>query len=114
MGMGKTVFHCGGPGTGEVAKICNNLLLGIQMIGTAEALSLGEKLGIDPKVLSNIICVSTGRNWCIDSYNPRPGMMENVPSSKQYQGGYQISLIRKDLALALDAAESVKSKANFG
>ena len=82
MGMGKTVFHCGGPGTGEVAKICNNLLLGIQMIGTAEALSLGEKLGIDPKVLSNIICVSTGRNWCIDSYNPRPGMMENVPSSK--------------------------------
>lgn len=87
-GMGKNIFHCGGPGTGEIAKVCNNLVLGINMIATSEGLSLGEKLGIDPKILSNILSVSTGRSWCIDSYNPRPGVMENVPSSKNYNGGF--------------------------
>lgn len=88
LGMGKNVFHCGGPGTGEIAKICNNLILGINMIALSEGLSLGEKLGIDPKVLSNIIAVSTGRSWCVDTYNPRPGVLENVPSSRNYNGGF--------------------------
>jgi 3-hydroxyisobutyrate dehydrogenase len=88
MGMGKNVFHCGGPGTGEIAKICNNLMLGIEMIAVSEGLSLGEKLGIDPKVLSEIVSVSTGRCWAIDTYNPRPGMLENVPSSRNYSGGF--------------------------
>jgi 3-hydroxyisobutyrate dehydrogenase len=88
LGMGKNVFHCGGPGTGEIAKICNNLILGINMIATSEGLSLGEKLGIDPKVLSQILSVSTGRSWVIDSYNPRPGVLENVPSSRNYEGGF--------------------------
>ena len=87
-GMGKNVFHCGGPGTGEVAKICNNLILGINMIALSEGLSLGEKLGIDPKILSSIISVSTGRSWCVDTYNPRPGVLENVPSSRDYNGGF--------------------------
>jgi len=88
LGMGKNVFHCGGPGTGEIAKICNNLILGITMIATSEGLSLGEKLGIDPKVLSSIIAVSTGRSWVVEAYNPRPGVMENVPSSRDYNGGF--------------------------
>jgi len=104
-GMGKNIFHCGGPGTGEIAKICNNLILGISMIATSEGLSLGEKLGMDPKVLSSILSVSTGRNWCVDTYNPRPGVLENVPSSRDYNGGFQVSLIRKDLSLALEAAD---------
>lgn len=84
LGMGKNVFHCGGPGTGEIAKICNNLILGINMIAVSEGLSLGEKLGIDAKVLSNILSVSTARSWCVDTYNPRPGVLENVPSSRDY------------------------------
>ena len=105
LGMGKNVFHCGGPGTGEIAKICNNLILGINMIATAEGLSLGEKLGMDPKVLSSILAVSTGRSWCVDTYNPRPGVMENVPSSRDYNGGFMVSLIRKDLSIALESAE---------
>jgi 3-hydroxyisobutyrate dehydrogenase len=88
LGMGKNIFHCGGPGTGEIAKVCNNLILGINMIALSEGLSLGEKLGIDPKVLSNILSVSTGRSWCVDTYNPRPGVLENVPSSKNYNGGF--------------------------
>lgn len=105
VGMGKNVFHCGGPGTGEIAKICNNLILGINMIATSEGLSLGEKLGIDPKILSSILSVSTGRSWCVDTYNPRPGVLENVPASRDYNGGFMVSLIRKDLSIALEAAE---------
>lgn len=114
MGMGKNVFYCGGPGTGEIAKICNNLILGINMIATSEGLSLGEKLGIDPKVLSNILSVSTGRSWCVDTYNPRPGVLENVPASRDYNGGFQVSLIRKDLSLALEAADEADADLQFG
>ena len=114
LGMGKNVFHCGGPGTGEIAKICNNLILGINMIATSEGLSLGEKLGIDPKILSNILSVSTGRSWCVDTYNPRPGVLENVPSSRGYADGFQVSLIRKDLSIALEAAEKADAKLLFG
>ena len=113
-GMGKNIIHCGGPGTGEIAKLCNNLILGISMIATSEGLSLGEKLGIDPKVLSSILAVSTARNWCIDTYNPRPGVLENVPASRDYNGGFQVSLIRKDLSLALEAAEQSEAAIKFG
>jgi 3-hydroxyisobutyrate dehydrogenase len=113
LGMGKNVFHCGGPGTGEIAKICNNLILGINMIAASEGLSLGEKLGIKPKVLSDIISVSTGRSWCMDTYNPRPGVLENVPASRHYNGGFQVSLIRKDLGIALDAAEAADANLLF-
>ncbi len=112
-GMGKNIFHCGGPGTGEIAKISNNLILGIQMIAVSEGLSLGEKLGIDPKVLSNILSVSTARCWSLDTYNPRPGVLENVPSSRDYNGGFQVALIRKDLSIALEAAEQAKAKVKF-
>ena len=113
VGMGKNVFHCGGPGTGEIAKICNNLILGINMIATSEGLSLGEKLGINPKVLSNILAVSTGRSWVVDSYNPRPGVLENVPASRDYNGGFQVSLIRKDLSIALEAGEVADANLKF-
>ncbi len=82
--MGKHFFRCGGPGNGSLTKICNNLVLGINMIALSEGLSLGEKLGIDPKVLSSVISVSTGRSWCVDTMNPRPGVLENVPASRNY------------------------------
>lgn len=87
-GMGKKIFHCGGPGTGETAKIANNLILGIQMIASAEGMALGEKLGIDPKVLMEILSVSTASNWCITANNPRPGNIEGAPASKNYDGGF--------------------------
>jgi 3-hydroxyisobutyrate dehydrogenase len=102
--MGKNIVHCGGSGNGQVAKICNNLLLGISMIGVAEAMSLGVKLGIDPKVLAGIINTSSGRCWSSDTYNPYPGVMENVPSSRDYAGGFAADLMLKDLGLANDAA----------
>src|SRR5947209_6003531 len=75
--MGKNIVRCGGPGTGQVAKICNNLLLGISMLGAAEAMNLGAALGIDPKVLAGIINTSSGRCWSTDTYNPYPGVMDN-------------------------------------
>ena len=104
-GMGKNFFHCGGPGTGEIAKLTNNLILGISMIGASEGMAIGEKLGMDPVILQKILAVSTARNWCIDTYNPRPGILPNVPSSNDYKGGFAVGLIKKDMVLALSAAK---------
>jgi 3-hydroxyisobutyrate dehydrogenase len=112
--MGKNIVHCGGAGTGQIAKICNNLCLSIQMISVCEGLALGEKLGIDPKVLSNIISTSTGSCWSINTYNPKPGMLENVPSSNNYDGGFGVSLIKKDLSIVLDSAAQVDIDLQFG
>nr|WP_275575760.1 3-hydroxyisobutyrate dehydrogenase [Aquitalea pelogenes] len=79
--MGKNIFHAGGNGAGQTAKICNNMLLGILMAGTAEALALGVKNGLDPKVLSDIMSKSSGRNWALELYNPWPGVMETAPAA---------------------------------
>lgn len=112
-GMGKNIFHCGGPGTGEIAKIANNLILGIQMIAASEGMALGEKLGIDPKVLMEILAVSTSSCWAIKTANPRPGNIETAPASKNYEGGFQVGLIRKDLALAMEVADNVGANIDF-
>jgi len=87
--MGKNIVHCGAAGTGQVAKICNNMLLGISMIGVSEAMNLGAALGIDPKVLAGIINTSSGRCWSSDTYNPYPGVMENVPAARGYRSDAQ-------------------------
>jgi 3-hydroxyisobutyrate dehydrogenase len=106
--MGKNIVHCGNPGTGQVAKICNNLVLGISMIGVSEAMNLGVKLGMDRQVLANIMNTSTARCWSSDSYNPAPGVaLPTVPSSNDYEGGFGSSLMLKDLGLASDAAKDV-------
>jgi len=112
--MAGNVFHCGAAGSGQTAKICNNLSLAIEMIAVSEGLSLGQKLGMDPKVLSDILSVSTGRCWSVDTYNPVPGVMEGVPASKNYAGGFGVSLIKKDLSIVLDSAEEIGSNLEFG
>jgi len=106
-GMGRNMVHCGGTGTGQVAKICNNLILGISMVGVAEGMALGEKLGIDPKVLAGIVNTSTGRCWASDTCNPYPGVIETAPAARGYSGGFGAALMLKDLGLAADAARSV-------
>ena len=111
--MGANIFHCGGPGTGETAKLANNLILGITMVATSEGMAIGEKLGICPKVLTDILSVSTGSNFVIQKYNPRPGVLPNVPASNNYDGGFGVALIKKDLGLALDAAEIVDAKSDM-
>lgn len=102
--MGRRIVHCGDVGNGQVAKICNNLLLGISMIAVSEAMSLGVSQGIDAKVLADIINASSGRCWSSDTYNPYPGILEGVPASHGYQGGFGVDLMLKDLGLAADAA----------
>ncbi|GBO89511.1 MULTISPECIES: 3-hydroxyisobutyrate dehydrogenase [Marinobacter] len=109
--MGKNIFHAGDHGSGQVAKICNNMLLAILMSGTSEALALGVKNGLDPAVLSEIMKQSSGGNWALNVYNPWPGVMEGVPASRNYEGGFLVNLMTKDLGLAFDNA--VKNQASI-
>lgn len=102
--MGANIFHAGGHGAGQGAKLCNNMLLAILMIGTSEALSLGKSLGLDSKVLSEVMRRSSGGNWTLEKYNPVPGVMEGVPASRGYTGGFGTDLMLKDVGLALEAA----------
>lgn len=112
--MGKNVFHAGANGSGQTVKVCNNMLLGIQMLGTSEALRLGIANGMDPKVLSDIMSKSSGRNWVLELYNPCPGVMENVPSSKAYAGGFGVDLMLKDLGLATENASDLDASVPLG
>ncbi len=102
--MGKNIFHAGPAGAGQVAKGCNNMLLAIHMIGTCEALEMGARNGLDPKVLSEIMLASSGRNWSLEVYNPYPGVMPNVPASNDYKPGFMVDLMVKDLGLAMEIA----------
>ena len=102
--MGKAIFHAGGSGCGQTVKICNNMLLGILMIGTSEAIRLGVANGLDPKVVSDVMAKSSGRNWTLEVYNPCPGVAENVPASRGYTGGFGVDLMLKDLGLAVESA----------
>ncbi|WP_191601973.1 3-hydroxyisobutyrate dehydrogenase [Marinomonas algicola] len=112
--MGKTIFHAGDHGAGQVAKACNNMLLGILMAGTCEALSMGVKNGLDPSVLSDIMKQSSGNNWALQVYNPVPGVMKNVPAANDYQGGFQVDLMFKDLGLAMELSQKSASATPMG
>ncbi|KQP19135.1 3-hydroxyisobutyrate dehydrogenase [Pseudorhodoferax sp. Leaf265] len=112
--MGTNIFHAGDAGAGQTAKICNNMLLGILMIGTSEALALGVANGLDPKVLSEIMRRSSGGNWALEKYNPMPGVMETAPASKNYAGGFGTDLMLKDLGLAQENAAAVRASTPLG
>jgi 3-hydroxyisobutyrate dehydrogenase len=112
--MGKNIFHAGDHGAGQIAKACNNMLLSVLMVGTSEALQLGIANGLEPAVLSNIMSKSSGSNWTLDVYNPCPDVMENVPSSNDYQGGFMVDLMAKDLGLAMDSAVKSQSSTPMG
>ncbi|WP_252273815.1 3-hydroxyisobutyrate dehydrogenase [Pseudomonas subflava] len=112
--MGKNIFHAGPDGAGQVAKVCNNQLLAVHMIGTAEAMALGVASGLDPAVLAEIMRQSSGGNWSLEKYNPWPGVMENVPASKDYSGGFMAELMTKDLGLAQEAAQATGSSTPMG
>ncbi len=112
--MGANIFHAGDVGAGQTAKICNNMLLGILMIGTSEAIALGVANGLDPKVLSEIMRRSSGGNWALEKYNPFPGVHENAPASKGYTGGFGTDLMLKDLGLSQENATAVKASTPLG
>lgn len=102
--MGKTIVHAGPAGNGQVAKVCNNMLLGISMIGTCETFALGEKLGIDPKVLFEISSKASGQCWSMTSYCPVPGIVATAPSNQDYKPGFSAAMMLKDLLLSQEAA----------
>lgn len=112
--MGKKVLHCGGQGAGLSGKLANNYLLAINNIATAEAMNLGMKLGLDPKVLGNLINVSTGKCWPSEVNNPVNGVVDGSPSSRDYSGGFGLSLMKKDLTLAMLAAEEAGARLELG
>jgi 3-hydroxyisobutyrate dehydrogenase len=102
--MGKNIFHVGASGAGQVAKLCNNMALGVIMAVTGEAIALGVAHGLDPAVLSRMMAVSTSRSWATEVCNPWPGVLENAPASRGYTGGFGNDLMLKDLGLAAEAA----------
>lgn len=112
--MGKNVFHAGDAGNGQVAKICNNMLLGIHMIGTCEAFNLAEKLGLDAQTFFDISSTASGQNWSMTSYCPAPGPVESAPSNRDYQPGFAAGMMLKDLRLAQDAATSARAATPLG
>ncbi|KAJ3101420.1 hypothetical protein HDU97_001350 [Phlyctochytrium planicorne] len=112
--MGKNIVHCGESGNGQVAKICNNMMLGISMVAASETMNLGVRLGMDPKLLASILNTSSGRSWSTEIYNPCPGVLPNVPASRDYEGGFGNPLMAKDLGLAVSAAAEAKATVTLG
>lgn len=112
--MGKNIFHLGASGAGQVAKLCNNMALGVIMAVTGEALALGAAHGLDPAALSQMMAVSTGRSWATEVCNPWPGVLPNAPASRGYSGGFGNDLMLKDLGLAVEAAMGVGAAIPLG
>ena len=103
--MGKTIVHCGGPGTGQAAKICNNMMLGIQMASVSEAFVLAEKLGLDAQRLFDVSSTASGQCWSLTTYCPVPGPVPTSPANRDYTPGFATALMLKDMGLALQAAK---------
>jgi 3-hydroxyisobutyrate dehydrogenase len=113
-GMGKNIIHAGAAGAGQAAKICNNMMLAVAMLGVSEAFVMADKLGLDRQKLFDITSTSTGQSWALTSYCPAPGPVPTAPSGRDYSGGFAAALMLKDLKLAQDAAESVGAATPMG
>ena len=112
--MGKTIIHAGGPGAGQAAKICNNMILGVSMIAVSEAFVLAEKLGLDHQKLFDISSKSSGQCWSMTSYCPVPGPVPTSPANRDYQAGFTAAMMLKDLKLSQDAATASGAKTALG
>jgi 3-hydroxyisobutyrate dehydrogenase len=112
--MGKNIFHAGGAGTGQAAKICNNMLLAISMIGTCEAFVLAEKLGLSHETLFKISSTASGQCWSLTSYCPVPGPVPASPANRDFQPGFTASMMLKDLKLSQNAAQTSGASTPLG
>ncbi len=112
--MGKNIFHAGGAGNGQVAKVCNNMILGISMIAVSEAFVLGEKLGLDAQTLFDISSTASGQCWSMTSYCPVPGPVPTSPANRDYQPGFSAAMMLKDLRLAQDASKAARAPTPLG
>jgi 3-hydroxyisobutyrate dehydrogenase len=112
--MGKAVIHAGGPGSGQAAKICNNMLLGASMVATCETFVLAQKLGLDPQTFFDIASKASGQCWSMTTYCPVPGVGPVTPADRGYEGGFAAALMLKDLRLAMEAAQGVDAYTPMG
>lgn len=112
--MGKTIVHCGGAGNGQAAKICNNMMLGIQMISVGEAFVLAEKLGLDHQKLFDVASKASGQCWSLTTYCPVPGPVPTSPANRDYQPGFTAAMMLKDLKLAQGAAGAFGASTELG
>ena len=112
--MGQKAVHCGASGAGQAAKICNNMILGITMIGTCEAFALADKLGLDRQKMFDVVSTSSGYSWTMNAYCPAPGVGPTSPSDNDYQPGFAAELMLKDLNLSQDAAKSADADTPLG
>ena len=112
--MGQNIVHAGKSGSGQAAKLCNNMMLGISMIATSEAFTLGQKLGLDPKTLFKIISTASGSCWAMQNHLPIPGIVENAASNANFKAGFAVAMMAKDLRLAELAARSVDASTPLG
>ena len=112
--MGQNIVHAGKSGSGQAAKLCNNMMLGISMIATSEAFTLGQKLGLDPKTLFKIISTASGSCWAMQNHLPIPGIVENAASNAGFKAGFAVAMMAKDLRLAELAARSVDASTPLG
>jgi 3-hydroxyisobutyrate dehydrogenase len=112
--MGKNIFHAGGAGNGQAAKIANNMLLGIHMIGTCEAFNLAKKLGLDAQTFYDISSTASGQNWSMTSYCPAPGPVKSAPSNHDYQAGFSAAMMLKDMRLSQEAAKAAQASTPLG
>lgn len=104
--MGKKLIHAGGPGSGQAAKICNNMILGISMIAVSEAFVLAETLGLSDQKLFEVVTNASGQCWVMNSYVPVPGVLENVPANRNYEPGFTAAMMLKDLCLSQQVAKA--------
>ena len=112
--MGKAVIHAGGPGSGQAAKICNNMLLGASMVATCETFVMAQKLGLDLQTFFDISSKASGQCWSMTTYCPVPGVGPETPADRDYEGGFAAALMLKDLRLAMEAAQSVDAYTPMG
>lgn len=112
--MGKAIIHAGGPGNGQAAKICNNMILGISMIAVSEAFALAEKLGLESQKLFDIASKSSGQCWSLTTYCPVPGPVPTSPANRDYAPGFAAAMMLKDLKLAVEAGQSTGSPLPLG
>ncbi|WKD62225.1 3-hydroxyisobutyrate dehydrogenase [Corynebacterium ciconiae DSM 44920] len=112
--LGKSLTHCGGPGAGAAAKLCNNMILGVQQIAIAEGMVLGERLGLSPEAFFEVVSNSTGSCWALTTNCPEPGVVASAPSNKDFAAGFSTNLICKDLGLAIESAAHTGTDTQLG
>lgn len=112
--LGKKIIHTGSAGSGQSAKICNNMILGISMIAISEAFTLADHLGLEAQKLFDVVTASSGQCWAMNNYVPVPGILENVPANHNYQPGFTVAMMLKDLCLSQKAADNVAIQTPLG